>query len=381
MPLAGAARDGADERTILMGTGQPTEVGLAAVIAAVTREVPRVLVVSRPAEPIVPVIGRADEGTGKNSVVETEALPCGPFIPERHRTLELGLRDWVAGQTGLDLRYVEQLYTFGDRYRDPRELAGGRRVLSVAYLALTQERSPAGSGHARWRDWYDFLPWEDWREGRPAMIDELIRPGLRGWLESARDDAHRRQREERADICFGFGAAPWDPVRTLERYELLYETGLASEAARDRRDRARAAGLAATACGSTTDSAYSSGGAPDEQEATGIGAAMALDDRRMLATALGRLRGKLAWRPVVFDLLPSEFTLFALQRVVEALSGQRLHKQNFRRMLAANALVEPTGRLEFAPRGRPAELYRFRREVLRAKAAAGVALPTLRAAL
>ena len=79
------------------------------------------------------------------------------------------------------------------------------------------------------------------------------------------------------------------------------------------------------------------------------------------------LRGKLAYRPLVFDLLPGEFTLFRLQRVVEALSGQRLHKQNFRRTLAANALVEPTGCMQSEGRGRPAELFRFRRAVLRAK--------------
>lgn len=108
--------------------------------------------------------------------------------------------------------------------------------------------------------------------------------------------------------------------------------------------------------------------------------AMALDNRRILATALGRLRGKLAYRPLVFDLLPGEFTLFQLQRVVEALGGQHLHKQNFRRTLAANALIEPTGRMQSEGRGRPAELFRFRRAVLRAKPTAGVAMPTLRPA-
>jgi hypothetical protein len=117
-------------------------------------------------------------------------------------------------------------------------------------------------------------------------------------------------------------------------------------------------------------------GAPMAQA---LGAPMALDDRRILAAALGRLRGKLAYRPVVFDLLPGEFTLLALQRVVEALVGQRLHKQNFRRMLATSELLEPTGRTEHSPRGRPAELFHFRREVLRAKPQAGVALPTMRA--
>ena len=105
---------------------------------------------------------------------------------------------------------------------------------------------------------------------------------------------------------------------------------------------------------------------------------MLLDDRRILATALGRLRGKIAYRPVVFDLLPGQFTLFRLQRVVEALAGVRLHKQNFRRMLAAHELVEPLGLVESAGRGRPAELYRFRRGVLRARLE-GLALPTRRA--
>ena len=64
------------------------------------------------------------------------ALPFGPLDPAGHRTLELGLRDWVREQTGLELGYAEQLYTFGDRHRDPRERAGGPRVLSIAYLAL-----------------------------------------------------------------------------------------------------------------------------------------------------------------------------------------------------------------------------------------------------
>jgi hypothetical protein len=67
-------------------------------------------------------------------------LPFGPFDPEGHRTFEIALRAFVTEQTGFDLGYVEQLYTFGDKGRDaPRAEvgAGAARVVSIGYLALT----------------------------------------------------------------------------------------------------------------------------------------------------------------------------------------------------------------------------------------------------
>ena len=94
------------------------------------------------------------------------------------------------------------------------------------------------------------------------------------------------------------------------------------------------------------------------------------------ATALSRLRGKITYRPVVFELLPESFTLLALQSVVEALAGERRHKQNFRRLVETSGLVEPTGETtRAAGGGRPAKLYRFRREVLRERPRPGVGLP------
>src|SRR3974377_1346426 len=78
---------------------------------------------------------------------------------------------------------------------------------------------------------------------------------------------------------------------------------------------------------------------------------MAADHRRVLATAIGRLRGKIKYRPVVFELMPPSFTLLQLQRTVEALSGVRLHKQNFRRLVEHQGLVEETGG-ERAPNAR-----------------------------
>ena len=311
-------------------------VDLLGVIVAVTDEAPRVLIVEN------------EQGL---------ALPNGPFDPSLHDSPEDGFRQLIEAQAGLDLYYVEQLYTFGNRFRTAAEIDGGPRTLSVAYVALTREDQLA-SGAARWADWYQFLPWEDWRDGRPAALDALIAPALADWCSQVRARQPRRIREERVNVTFGApGAAEMDAVLSLERVELLYDAGLMAEAMRDRE--ARLGDAAAL---------------PDPN----LGLPMVSDHRRVLATALGRIRGKLAYRPVVFELLPGEFTLLQLQQVAEALSGARLHKQNFRRLVMNADLVEAVGRTTAVGRGRPAELFRFRREVLGEKLTVGLARPTLR---
>ncbi|KAB2966754.1 MAG: hypothetical protein F9K18_05135, partial [Thermoanaerobaculia bacterium] len=182
---------------------RPVEIGLTAVAVAVTEEQPRVLLVR-------------DERGGER------ALPTGALDATRDRTLELALRALVREQSALELGYLEQLYTFGNRYRDPRERAGGPRVVSVAYLALVREEPPHEARAAAWRAWYDFLPWEDWRDGRPAVLDLTIVPELARWVRNGGARAGSRQRRERADLCFGLGGAPWDGERALDRFELLY---------------------------------------------------------------------------------------------------------------------------------------------------------------
>ena len=122
-----------------------TMIGLTAVGVAVTGETPRVLVV-RQAPPTAPAGASELEGM---PAPHRNSLPFGPFDPQQHRTLESGLRDWVEQQTGLPLRYVEQLYTFGDRYRDHGELTGGPRVVSVGYLALVREAPLSGNRRRR----------------------------------------------------------------------------------------------------------------------------------------------------------------------------------------------------------------------------------------
>jgi len=297
---------------------------LEAVIVAVTHEVPHILT-------LLPSGSMA------------AALPYGPLDPNRDSTIEKALRQWVENQTGLSLGYVEQLYTFGDLFRGS-DHPGARRI-SVAYLALTMERPPQDP-RAAWLPWYRYLPWEDWRGGRPVIMDTCIESALNDWVRRSPSPAAAR---ERADITFGLHGAAWDTERALERYELLYEAGLVGEARRG--DAGRAV-------------AYPQ-----------LGESMVMDHRRILATALGRQRGKIKYRPVVFELLPNQFTLLQLQRVVEALSGIRLHKQNFRRLVEHGGLVENTGLQASATGGRPAKLFSFRREVLRERPAPGVGLP------
>lgn len=282
----------------------------------------------------------------------TFGLPYGPFEPTRDRTLETGVRRWVEEQTELEMGYFEQLYTFGDRGRHS-ELGDEDRHVSVGYLALTDRATDSALPDAVWRSWYDYFPWEDHRGGFPDVVDEVIRPALEKWAKTASSDALTNLRQDRVRTCFGSDAIAWDDEQILERYELLYEAELVSEAFR--------------------------GGEPAQEDGSiTIGMSMRFDHRRILATAMGRLRGKLKYRPVIFELMPDSFTLLELQRTVEAIAGVHLHKQNFRRLVATSGLVENTGTLSTQTGGRPAQLFRFRREVLQERVAPGVRMPSPR---
>jgi hypothetical protein len=310
------------------GRDAALSIRLSAVIVAATVEEPRVLTVR----------------LGHES---PEALPSGPLEVE-HRTLEVGLRSWVERQTSQKLGYAEQLYTFGDR--DRVEDARTGRALTVAYLALAREARASGAAEAVWQSWYRYFPWEDWRAGNPAAL-KPIEKRLALWAHHAASEAERRLRQERVGLAF---ARSWNEELVLERYELLYEAGLIRERWRD------------------------AGRPMPSEDGPVSGEPMAADHRRILATAIGRLRGKIKYRPVVFELMPPSFTLLQLQRTVEALSGVRLHKQNFRRLVEQQGLVEETGGISVETGGRPARLVRFRREVLLERPAPGLRLRAAR---
>jgi len=318
--------------------GEPVtvEIGLNAVIVAVVNRSPRLLAV------------------GESDGDARESLPFGPFDPARHRTFEESLRARVEKRTALKLGYIEQLYTFGDRGRQRLPGEEGKHMVSVGYLALTrtdaENNARLAEAGAHWRDWYGFLPWEDWRQGRPVILDQALLPALTRWETSPDEKSpSTAQRRSRMRLAFGLDDFPWDEERVLERYELLYEAGLVREAAIDR-------------------------GAKPDNAAIGpaVGMAMRHDHRRIVATAVARLRGKIKYRPVVFELMPPEFTLTDLQATVEAISGRHLHKQNFRRLVEGAELVEPTGGTLASTGGRPAALFRFRRQILDERPAPGL---------
>lgn len=306
------------------------EIGLAAAIVAIDADTPLILV------------------SGMDGTV---GLPSGPFDPLAHRTFEIGLRRFVSEQTALEVGYVEQLYTFGDRGRHAQAGDTAPHVVSVGYLALTRvaiARAMKSHG-ARFEPWYKFFPWEDWRDGRPKILDAAILPALNAWAKVAKPAPGAEfSPRERIRLSFGEGAH-WDEERVLERYELLYSAGLIEESLRDGRAHAVARGKSET-----------------------LGEPMQFDHRRILATAISRLRAKLKYRPVVFELMQDDFTLTELQRTVEAIVGRHLHKQNFRRLVEGTELVEPTGEVSTQTGGRPAAMYRFRREVLRERPAPGL---------
>jgi hypothetical protein len=318
----------------------PVIIGLSGVIVAVKNDMPLVFTVRDQA---AHALSASDQMRH-----DFDALPFGPFDPIHHETLELGLKAWVSEQTPLSLGYVEQLYTFGNKGRHADQLTDAPRIVSVGYLALTADDHQTllhkGQG---WRNWYDFFPYEDWRTGKPAMIDAIIIPHLLKWIAAAPSKMEKELRHERAAICFALEGGTWDEEKVLERHELLYEVRLSAEALRDKN-------------------------LPKHNPDLPLGEVMLYDHRRILATAMGRLRGKLKYRPVIFELMDDEFTLFQLQRAVEAITGQNIHKQNFRRLVETSGLVEDTGKMSHQQAGRPAALFRFRRDVLIERIVAGV---------
>ena len=292
---------------------------------------------------LVPVLIAITNGSLRVlTVAQGELLPNGLLAPLRH-SLQAGVRMWVAKQTSQPMGYVEQLYTFVDTRRQNEQ---GLPVLYVSYLGLVREAADSIlHPDAKWQDCYCYFPWEDLRADggqRDAIVSRL-----RIWANSADTEEVRQKRLKRIHLCWGVEPENWSEEYVLQRYEILYESGLIAEA---------------TELQENFDFALT-------------GQPMRHDHRRVLATALSRLRAKIKYRPVIFELMPPEFTLLQLQNSVEAISGRLLHKQNFRRQIQQQNLIEPSDTGVSGSKGRPAQLYRFRDDVLPDQLISDIGLP------
>ena len=324
---------------------------------------------------VVAVLVAITEHTARVLTVDQgKLLPNGPLMP-LHRSLQAGVRQWVEEQTQQPLGYLEQLYTFVDTNR---RNVDGHALVYVSYLGLVQEtQTQQLQSQALWRDWYDYFPWENHLDGMPSMIMDHIVPALLRWADDAKEPDVQQRRRQRIGLCWGVSETmlndysqnknalsntesdsqpinnqeyenreyenrEWVAEHVLLRYEMLYEAGLIPEAP-------------------TYPPTYHSKLSTDWSQL--IGMPMYYDHRRVIATAISRLRAKIEYRPLIFGLMPDVFTLSQLQQSVEALSGMGLHKQNFRRLLDSQNLVMETGQSSSAQRGRPAKLYRFRHDI------------------
>lgn len=295
----------------------------------------------------MPYVMTIDKGT---------MLPSGPF-EARHRSLQSGLRAWIHEQTQYPVGFLEQLYTFADRNRIPDQ--PDLRTISISYLGLVRQQD-FRMGETEWHCWYEYFPWEDGRTVGSNKVRHILLERLDQWKQEHEQEIAGRQR--RIDFLFGRNGYEWDEDLILQRYELLYEANLLPESQREENRR--------VAENSLLRLIY---------PAINIkGQVMFADHRRILATAIARLRAQIKYKALVFELIPEEFTLLQLQKTVETITGRSLHKSNFRRMLEQQDLIEETGHIAAQVRGRPAKLFHYRKSILDARAMSGSKLPLAR---
>jgi hypothetical protein len=285
-------------------------ISLSAALISVRNDQPLVLIPDQP-EPAT---------TGDDGAAALLRLPSAP-LDLSAPGLDQGVRAKITAQTGLELGPIEQLGTFRDSDRPQSGTDDVRASVSIGYLGVLDPKAAATANGGHWARCYDVLPWEDWRNGRPEVLTAVIDPLLQDWTSQALGRTANQPSIKRA---FGLDGTVWDGGQILVRHDILQQ--------------AHALGLAPRS----------------------LGLAMLPEHRRTLAMALDRLRAKLKLLPLAFELMDQTFTLFELQRTVEALQGMALHKQNFRRLVESTGMIEPVGGIRTKTGGRPAKLYRAR---------------------
>ena len=175
--------------------------------------------------------------------------------------------------------------------------------------------------------------------GRWALPGGFVR------IDETLEGAARRELEEEAGIStpyleqlYSFGALDRDPRERVVSVAYWAIVKLADHKVRAATDASDAAW-------------FSIDDVPD----------LAFDHEAILATAVKRLRGKVRYEPIGFELLPPRFTLTQLQHLYEAVLETTLDKRNFRKKVLAMGVLEDTGAVEKDVAHRAARLYRFDR--------------------
>jgi hypothetical protein len=278
----------------------------------------------------------------------TMGLAGGPFDASQYDTVESAARALITATTRLPSPRLDQLCTISGHGK--ANGAAAVPSLIVGFLGLLGNPEAITSSALTWQSWYTFLPWEDRRS--IGSHPNLFETALLERAETADSQGQSRaspvttvNRRRQVECLFGLNGHAWDETKVVERFDVLRAIGLISEHAINQ-----------------PIPMVDQPSPPAPLPAAGT--AMLPGHRHVLAAALSRLRARIKDNPVVPELLANEFTLFELQKVVEAILKPNLHKQNFRRQVESANLVEATGHQKRDTGGRPAELYHYSSDAL-----------------
>jgi 8-oxo-dGTP diphosphatase len=204
------------------------------------------------------------------------------------------------------------------------------------------------------------------RRTQHPFRDSWALPGGFVAMDESLEDAAARVLASKARLqsvyleqLYTFGAPQRDPrtrVISVAYYALVAASQIASASDGDANSTSNPALMLAEL---RVPWAGESGGPAHALDGDGRALPLAFDHADILGMAVRRMRGKLDYAPIGFQMLGETFTLLELQRVHETVLARPLNKDSFRRRMLASGLLEATGRMQTRVEHRPAELYRF----------------------